>query len=60
VINLFNHAPVNHYTGLGGLFGQLNFDYANAPPGRQVSDLYARVGRLTGTRQLQLGIRLQF
>jgi hypothetical protein len=60
VINVFNHAPVNHYSGLGGLFGQLNFDYAKAPPGRQASDLSARVGRLNGTRQLQIGLRLQF
>lgn len=60
VINLFNHAPSGHYSGLGALFGQLNFDYRNAPPGRQVSDLYVRTGRLNSTRQLQIGLRLQF
>jgi hypothetical protein len=60
VLNLFNHAPSASYTGLGAVFGQLNFDYANAPPGRQVSDLYASVGRLNSTRQLQIGLRLQF
>jgi hypothetical protein len=60
VINVFNHAPNNHYSGLGGLFGQLNFDYRNAPPGRQISDLYAVVGRLSLTRQMQVGVRLQF
>ena len=60
VLNLFNHAPSRPYSGLAGLFGQLNYDYANAPPGRRISDLYSSVGRLNPTRQLQIGIRFEF
>jgi hypothetical protein len=60
VINLFNHAPMAPYGGLGGTFGALNFDYAAAAPGQQISDLKVRQGRLHGLRQVQVGIRLDF
>ena len=59
-INLFNHAPAGLYTGLGNTFGSLNYDYANAAPGLQASDLTASRGRNTGTRQIQIGIRFDF
>jgi hypothetical protein len=60
VINLFNYAPRAPYSGLSGLFGSLNFDYAQAPSGLQLSDLSARVGRISSTRQLQVGARFDF
>ena len=60
IINLFNHAPAGLYGGLTGVFGALNFDYANAVPGRQVSDLTFRRGRNADTRQVQIGVRLDF
>ena len=60
VINLFNHAPRNNYAGLSAQFGALNFDYVNAPEGQHASDLAAQALRLNPTRQLQLGIRVDF
>lgn len=60
IINLFNHAPANLYGGLTGVFGTLNYDYANAPAGRQVSDLTNRRGRNADTRLVQIGVRLDF
>jgi hypothetical protein len=60
VVNLFNYAPPAGYSGLHGTFGTLNFDYANAPAGMQVSDLTARRGRIATTRQLQVGLRIEF
>src|SRR5262249_55116761 len=60
VINLFNHAPANLYGGLTGVFGTLNYDYRNAAPGRQVSDLTFRRGRNADTRLVQIGVRLDF
>ncbi len=60
IINLFNHAPMATYTGLGGTFGTLNFNYAAAAPGQQLPDLRVRQGRLNGLRQVQVGVRLDF
>lgn len=63
VYNLFNHAPPGDYgqtTGLMGRFGDLNFDYASAPPGTQVSDLTAAHGRLNPTRKVMIGARFVF
>lgn len=60
IINLFNHAPSNVYSGLNGRFGALNFDYAAAAAGQHASDLAASNGRNTGTRQIQVGIRADF
>ena len=60
IINLFNHAPANLYGGLTGVFGSLNYDYLNAPSGRQVSDLTNRRGRNADTRLVQVGVRLDF
>src|SRR5262249_47136270 len=55
--NLFNHAAAGLYSGLGAVFGALNFDYANAPAGRQVSDLNSQRGRWGDTRKIQVGVR---
>src|SRR5206468_7217434 len=60
IINLFNHAPMASYTGLGATFGSLNFNYAAAAPGQRLPDLRVRQGRLNGLRQVQVGIRLDF
>jgi hypothetical protein len=59
-VNLFNHAPSGTYSGLHGTFGALNFDYANAQAGMQVADLTSRRGRIATTRQLQVGLRVEF
>jgi hypothetical protein len=59
IINLFNHAPMALYGGLGNTFGSLNFNYTTTP-GRLASDLTASRGRLNGLRQVQLGVRLDF
>ena len=58
--NVFNHAPSGLYSGLAGTFGALNFDYAAAPPGNQVSDLTRIRGRIAGTRLVQVGMRVDF
>lgn len=62
IFNLFNHAPFGGYAGggLGGTFGSLNYDYKNAPAGEQYSDLQFQNGRITDTRRLQFGVRLDF
>jgi hypothetical protein len=61
VFNLFNHAPAGLYSGLGGTFGALNFDYTKAVPGQRASDLNSNArGRNTSTRALRVGVRLQF
>ncbi len=60
IINLFNHAPMALYGGLGSTFGTLNYNYATAPAGQQASDLAASKGRLNGLREVQVGIRLDF
>lgn len=60
IINLFNHAPMGTYGGLGSTFGSLNFNYANAAAGQHVPDLANRQGRLNGLRQVQVGVRLDF
>ncbi len=60
IINLFNHAPSATYGGLGGKFGALNYDYSTAPQGQQASDLTSQRGRLSGTRLVQVGIRVDF
>lgn len=60
IINLFNHAPMASYTGLGATFGALNFNYAGAAAGQQAPDLSSNRGRLNGLRQVQVGIRLDF
>lgn len=59
-LNLFNHAPHGSYGGLGRTFGSLNYDYAKGAPGLQESDLYARVHRITETRRIQIGVRVEF
>jgi hypothetical protein len=64
-INVFNHAPADVYplgaAGiLSGRFGSLNFDYANAPPGRGASDLDTLRSRLNATRKIQIGVRMDF
>jgi hypothetical protein len=59
-LNLFNHAPRGLYGGLTKTFGNLNYDYANAPAGLQASDLDYRVGRLNNTRRVQIGLRFDF
>ena len=63
--NLFNHAPTQIATygmvnTLAGIFGSLNFDYANAPAGQRASDLEAARGRLNPTRKVMVGIRFAF
>lgn len=63
--NLFNHSPFAGYTGVGadllnGTFGALNFDYANGGAGSGPSDLRYTNGRLNTTRQLEVGIRVDF
>jgi hypothetical protein len=60
IINLFNHAPMATYGGLGATFGSLNFNYVNAAPGQRVPDLANSKGRLNGLRQVQVGLRLDF
>jgi hypothetical protein len=60
IINLFNHAAMATYGGLGNTFGSLNFNYATAAAGQQVPDLANRQGRTNGLRQVQVGIRLDF
>jgi len=58
--NLFNHAPMGLYGGLGKTFGTLNFDYANGGAGQNASDLAYRVGRVASTRRVQFGFRFNF
>ena len=60
IINLFNHAPMASYGGLGATFGSLNFDYGAAAPGQKQSDLAFSRGRVSGLRQVQVGVRLDF
>jgi hypothetical protein len=60
VINLFNHAPMAEYSGLGTTFGSLNFNYTANTPGQGPSDLAFRQGRVSSTRQVQVGVRLDF
>ncbi len=59
-INLFNHAPAGLYGGLAGRFGALNFDYANAAAGSRASDLDLQRHRMTDTRKIQIGVRVDF
>ena len=59
-LNLFNHAPVGAYAGLLGRFGSLNYDYSAAPAGQKLSDLYAQTHRITPTRRIQVGVRVEF
>jgi len=61
VFNVFNHTGLGSYTGLGGTFGTLNFDYAADPRGTAELTRGTR-GRLpqTQTRLLQLGLRVTF
>ncbi|MGI8741206.1 MAG: TonB-dependent receptor domain-containing protein [Bryobacteraceae bacterium] len=56
--NLFNHAPRNGYGNLNATFGSFNFDYTQ--PGQTGADLALQQGRLSGTRQIQFGIRADF
>lgn len=58
--NFFNHAPCAPNYGLNGTFGTLNFDYAAAPAGYQISDLTRARGRLNSTRFIQVGVRVDF
>ncbi len=60
IFNLFNHAPVGQYGGLGGRFGALNYNYAGAPAGSQASDLAFQTHRLGSTRRFQIGVRMDF
>jgi hypothetical protein len=60
IINLFNHAPMATYGGLGATFGSLNFNYAAAAAGQHAPDLANSRGRLNGLRQVQVGVRLDF
>lgn len=53
-----DHAPSGVYGGLGGKFGALNYDYSTAPAGQQASDLTNWRGRLSSTRLVQVGIRV--
>lgn len=59
-INLFNHAPVGAYSGLAGRFGALNYDYSTAPAGQQLSNLFAQTHRISETRRVQIGVRVDF
>jgi hypothetical protein len=60
IFNVFNHAPPGLYTSLSNTFGALNYDYDNAPPGFRESDLNRTRGRNAPTRNLLLGIRIEF
>jgi hypothetical protein len=60
VYNLFNHAPCGVYSGLGGTFGALNFDYAAAGAGQGYSALTSNRGRINSTRRLMFGVRVTF
>ena len=56
--NVFNHAPMAGYGGLGATFGSYNFAYTQ--PGQSASDLALQTGRISLTRQVQFGIRADF
>lgn len=58
--NLFNHAPAGLYGNLRARFGDLNFDYANAPAGQKASDLDGQRHRINTTRRIQIGVRFDF
>ena len=58
--NLFNYAPPSLYSTLTGRYGALNFDYANAGPGANASDLDATRTRKADTRRVQFGFRFNF
>jgi hypothetical protein len=58
--NLFNYAPPGLYSTLTGRYGALNFDYANAGPGANASDLDATRTRKADTRRVQFGFRFNF
>jgi hypothetical protein len=60
IFNLFNHAPVGTYGGLGNTYGSLNYNYATAPVGKQASDLDITRGRISSGRRLQFGFRFDF
>ena len=60
VLNLFNHAPPNSYGGLASVFGSWNYNYTAAGPGNHASDLNAQRLRMNDTRQMQLGVRVDF
>jgi hypothetical protein len=59
VFNVFNHTGLGSYTGLGGTFGTLNFDYAADPRGTAELTRGNRP-RLQSNRLLQLGLRVTF
>ncbi len=62
VFNVFNHTGHGSYTGLGGTFGSLNYDYVADPLKRGgIPELIRGTrGRLLSTRLLQFGIRVTF
>jgi hypothetical protein len=59
VFNVFNHTGLGSYSGLGGTFGTLNFDYAADPRGTAELARGTR-NRLQQNRLLQLGLRVTF
>ncbi|HZF40402.1 MAG TPA: hypothetical protein VE715_16375, partial [Blastocatellia bacterium] len=59
VFNVFNHTGLGSYSGLGGTFGSLNFDYVADPRGTAELSRGTR-RRLQQNRLLQLGLRVTF